>query len=141
VFQTNVTGRVSRVPAAGGNATPVTELDQASGEIGHRFPWFLPDNRHFLYTALSTEEGKTAVYVGDLDSKSRRKVLAGPTNAVYVSGYLLFGRDQTLMAQPFDVNKLTVTGEEVPVAEQLGGLGGHPKPAMGGHRKTGQPDS
>jgi Tol biopolymer transport system component len=113
-------GGAFRVPAAGGNATPVTTPDRASGETNHRYPWFLPDGRHFLYTANNGDEQKAVVYVADLDSNNRKLVLAGNSNAVYTPpGYLLFVRERTLMAQPFDAGKVQTTGDAVPVAEQV----------------------
>ena len=106
-----------RVSVAGGNATPVTTLNQA-GEMSHRFPWFLPDGHHFLYTAVTSDPEKSAVYVGDLDSKNRRQIVAGNNNAVYVPpGFVLFVREHTLMAQPFDPTKLQTSGDPAPIAE------------------------
>ena len=65
------------VPAAGGSATSLTVL--GPGEISHRFPWFLPDGRHFLYLSRNADQSKTAVYMGDLDLKDRR--LIGPVQS------------------------------------------------------------
>jgi hypothetical protein len=63
---------------------------------------------------------KTAVYAGTLDSPDRVKVVeTDASNAQYANGYLLFLRGATLMAQPFDEKRLTVTGNPVPVAEQV----------------------
>jgi Tol biopolymer transport system component len=119
VFAPNDRSGLFSVPAAGGTATPITELDQASSEASHRLPWFLPDGRHFLYTALSTPE-KTAIYVADLGSKTRRRVLTAFSNAIYAPpGYLLFMRERTLMAQPFDAGKAEMTGEPLPLAAQV----------------------
>jgi Tol biopolymer transport system component len=114
-----------RVSAAGGTPTPVNELDKSRNENSDRFPWFLPDGRHFLYMGRSREWEKTGVFVGDLESKERNQVVWGDTTAVYAAatgsstGYLLFMRDRTLMAQPFNAGKLATTGEAVPVAEQV----------------------
>jgi Tol biopolymer transport system component len=109
-----------RVPAGGGSATPVTELDPASGEASHRYPWFLPDGRHFVYTALNKDPEKTAIYVADLDSKARHRVLVANSNAAYSPpGLLLFLRERALMAQPFDASKAVTTGDPVPIAEQV----------------------
>jgi Tol biopolymer transport system component len=109
-----------RVPAHGGAASPVTELDRTKHELGHVFPWFLPDGRHFLYMVFSTDPANRVVYVGDLASKTRKQVLAFGTRAIYVNpGYLLFVRGQTLFAQRFDVGKLELTGDAIPVAEGL----------------------
>ena len=115
---------IFRVPASGGIATRVTEIDKATGENTHRFPWFLPDGRHFLYSGPSFGAQTAAVYVGDVDSKAgaknRQRVLAADSMAVYSPpGYLLFVRDQTLMAQAFDAAKLQTAGDAVPVAEQI----------------------
>jgi serine/threonine protein kinase len=119
VFAPNDGGGLSRVAAAGGIVTQATELDQALSEASHRLPWFLPDGRHFLYTAWSTPE-KTAVYLAELDSKTRRRIVVAVSNAVYSPpGYLLFLRERTLMAQPFDAGKAEITGDPVPVADQI----------------------
>lgn len=106
MFAPNQYGGLLRIPAGGGSATPVTELDPALGEASHRFPWFLPDGRHFLYAALSKDPEKTAVYVADLDSKTRHRVLAANSNAAYVSpGFLLFLRVRTLLLSPSMLTK------------------------------------
>ncbi len=108
-----------RVPAAGGGATGVTAPGKASAG-DHRFPWFLPDGRHFLYMDTTSNREESGIYVADLESKDRKRVLTADSNAVYSPpGYLLFVRGGTLMAQPFDTDKLQVTGDAVPVADQV----------------------
>jgi hypothetical protein len=78
-----------------------------------------------LYLAFSTDVAKAGVYVGDLASKTRKQVLAFGTRAIYVNpGYLLYVRDRTLMAQPFDSSRLETTGDAVPVAENVDTSGG-----------------
>jgi hypothetical protein len=62
LFSTNA--GLFRCPAGGGSSSPVTELDRSFGEDAHRFPWFLPDGRHFLYTARNTDLGKTEITLG-----------------------------------------------------------------------------
>jgi Tol biopolymer transport system component len=107
-----------RVSAAGGTPVPVTEFDRVRGENTHWAPWFLPDGRHFLYVANSSDPEKSAVYIGDLASKDRKQVIALGTRAIYVNpGYLLFIRQGTLMAQPFSARKMEPTGEAIPIAE------------------------
>ena len=106
-----------RVSAAGGEVTPVTTLDQAH-ESSHLWPQFLPDGRHFLYFSRQTEKG--GIYVGSLDSKETKRILDTAFNAVYVpQGYLLFMRESALMAQPFDADKLELTGEAFQLAEPV----------------------
>ncbi len=106
-----------RVSAAGGQLAPATELDAARRETFHGFPGFLPDGRHFLFLTGSSEHG-LAAYVGTLDSKERH-ALPGIASAPQYSpsGYLFFVRGGALMAQPFDVNRLELSGEAFPVAQ------------------------
>jgi dipeptidyl aminopeptidase/acylaminoacyl peptidase len=107
--------------AAGGTAAPLTALDQTAGEISHRFPWFLPDGRHYLFTVRNTNQAKTAIYVGDLESKDRRRLFAAASNAVYSPpGFVLFVRERTLLAQPFNAGALRTMGDPLPIAEQVG---------------------
>jgi serine/threonine protein kinase/Tol biopolymer transport system component len=111
---------LSRCPAGGGNASPVIELDRSSGEDVLRFPWFLPDGRHFLYSARNTHPEKNEIYAGALDSKTRRPVVAASSSAAFSPpGYLLFLREGTLMAQPFDAAGLETSGDPIPIAEQV----------------------
>ena len=113
---------IFRIPAtsSAGTATPVTSLDRTS-ENSHRFPWFLPDGRHFLYTARNFQDpARSIVYVGDLDSSDRRAVLTAASNAVYSQpGYVLFVREGTLWSESFDAVSLKISGEAVPVAEKI----------------------
>ena len=90
-------------------------------ETNHFWPQFLPDGRHFLYLAQSRRpEYDGIVYVGSLDSTQRETLFTADSHAVYVpQGYLLFMRSNTLVAQPFDADRLRVTGEPLPVAEQI----------------------
>jgi serine/threonine protein kinase/Tol biopolymer transport system component len=109
-----------RVSAGGSAPVAVTTPDRAAAEIGHGFPSFLPDGRHYLYTTRSPEPGKTAVYVGNLDSSLRTRLAGATSNAVYTTlGYVLFVREQTLMAQRFDVNALTTMGDPVSIAQDV----------------------
>jgi serine/threonine protein kinase/Tol biopolymer transport system component len=121
---------IMRVSASGGTVSPVTALDRENGETQHWAPFFLPDGRHFLYVAIGTRSGGPAsvngIYVAALDSNERKLLVAGGASPRYARGFLLFLRDQTLMAQPFDVEGLALGGDAVPAAEQVatGGLSG-----------------
>ena len=113
-----------QVSANGGVASPVTTLDRTRGETDHRWPWFLPDGRHFLYLAGTGASGG-AIRAGSISNKADSKVLVESMfNAVYSQGYLLFLRDTTLMAQPFDAKRLATTADAVPVAEGVQALPG-----------------
>ena len=113
-------GPLFRVSQAGGELAQLTTLDQSRFETSHRWPSFLPDGRHFLFFVRSGKVENIGVYVGSLDSKETTQLLPNVLSAVYAApGFLLFLRNETLMAQPFDTNALKLTGEQVPVAEQV----------------------
>jgi Tol biopolymer transport system component len=120
VFSPDNRAALMRVSAAGGTPQPLTALDASRHENSHRWPSFLPDGRHFLFTARSNEKENTAIYVGSLDSKETIRLLTEQSNAAYAApGYLLFGRDGTLMAQRFDRDTLKLSGEAFPVAGNI----------------------
>ena len=106
-----------RVDAAGG--VPKVEVAQdKTGAVG--WPVFLPDGRHFLYMGgISTDDG--TLMVKSIDSPESTPILKTTSKVAYAPpGYLLFIRDQTLVAQPFDAAKHKTTGEPFPVGEGLG---------------------
>jgi len=109
---------IHRVPAAGGEATPVTEID-SSRHNSHRHPRFLPDGRHFLYLARGNSDSQSTVMVSSIDGGEPREVLLLSTQAEYAAGNLLFIREGTLMAQPFDTGRLELSSEAVPIAEDV----------------------
>ncbi len=111
-------GRINRVSDSGGDPTPVTTLDASRSETTHLWPHFLPDGKHFLYLAESTKFENNAIYVGSLDSKERKFILGVDSDPVYVSpGFLLFHRQGTMMVQPFDADRLQLSGEAIPIVE------------------------
>jgi eukaryotic-like serine/threonine-protein kinase len=110
-------GVIHRVLAAGGQPTPITALDESKHETEHLGPSLLPDGRHFLFLAASSQTNESAVYVGSTDSKERTRLFASDSKAVYASpGYVLFNRGDTVFAQAFDANTLTLKGEPIRVA-------------------------
>jgi Tol biopolymer transport system component len=123
LFTPSVGSPVHRISAAGGAATPVTALDASKNEASHRWPYFLPDGRHFLYVAGSAftprESPTNSILVGSLDSKESKLLLHTHANAIYTSEHILFVRQNTLMAQPFDAKRLELTGEAFPIADPV----------------------
>jgi Tol biopolymer transport system component len=126
----NTSGVIMRVAANGGPASPLTTLDASRGEAQHVLPWFLPDERHFIYLRTSSQPENSGIYVGSVDSKPEdqdsKRLLETANAAIYIpssglkTGLLLFIRNETLMAQPFNAGRLELSGEPVTVANQLG---------------------
>ncbi len=116
---------LSRVSAAGGEVKVVMKPDVTRQETDFTDPSFLPDGQHFLYSKFSPEKNTRGIYLGSLDGKTNERLLPDDSNAVYApmdggSGYLLFGREGTLMAQAFDPRQLQLTGEPFLVSGQVG---------------------
>lgn len=114
------------VSAEGGKASPLTTIEKS--ETGHFWPLFLPDGTHYIYLAWSSESTNRALFIGDLGAKGRTRLMAAETNVAYASpGYLLFHREATLFAQPFDANG-RFTGDAVQIA---GGMAFEPSTGYG----------
>ena len=116
------------MPAGGGDVVPVTTL--GAGQSGHRFPQFLPGGRQFLYYATGTAE-TAGIYLGALDATAVTRVTAADTAGAYLptgpgstdasreGGWLLFGRQGTLVARRFDAARGALSGDPVTVADAL----------------------
>jgi Tol biopolymer transport system component len=118
VFSADVVGPLMRVAAGGG--TPVAVTRVAGERWTHRHPHFLPDDEHFLLTARdSTRQLYGTLGVGSLRSAEVKEILPRASNAQYADGQLFFIRDGNLVAQPFDMRTLTVTGSGIPLAERI----------------------
>ena len=116
IFAPESNGALQRVPASGGVPAALTTLDKTQQETAHIFPQFLPDGQRFLYWARGT---KTGIYVQSLGSNERTFVAPTPGRAIFASGFLLFLRDNTLLAQRLDVKSLRLEGEPVTVAQDV----------------------
>ena len=117
-------GVLQRVSGAGGVPQPASVLDTEYGESGHRFPSFLPDGRHFVYTGFigtCCPAAKPArIRIGTLDTMDATTLMQVESSATFASGHLLFNRDGTLMALPFDAKALQAAGDAFPVADGVG---------------------
>jgi Tol biopolymer transport system component len=119
VFSRGVASGLYRVPASGGAPVQLTTVDPSNNEIEHIWPYFLPDGRHFVFLVRNAQPENSAIYVGTLDSKNTTRLLQVHSSMAYAPpGYLLFVRENTLMAQGFDADTLELKGDAFPVAEQ-----------------------
>jgi eukaryotic-like serine/threonine-protein kinase len=135
----NAAGSVARgltkVSADGGVPSLLTSIDASKQEGAHVLPSFLPDGRHFVYVRFSqTSPEQGGTYIGSIDEPPERQsttmlmsnhatVLFTPSisqNGTPDIGYLLYLRDSTLVAHPFDPANLKLAGEAIPVADPVG---------------------
>jgi len=123
VYTPTVNSPIYRVSASGGSVSQLTKQDPSKNETTHRWPWFLPDGRHYIFLAGSTftpsDSATNSIMMGSLDSKETKLLLNTHYQAVYASGHMLFLRQSSLMAQPFDTKRFELTGDAVPIAEQV----------------------
>ncbi len=117
-------GRLFRVSGRGGDPRSLGPL--AAGETARVWPQFLPDGRHYLYLSRSARPEDHGIYVGALDSDLRKPIVATAYNAAYSSGRLLFIKDGALMVQPFDAQRLELSGEPRVLVDQVAALTGLP---------------
>ncbi|MGI9069589.1 MAG: protein kinase domain-containing protein [Pyrinomonadaceae bacterium] len=115
---------LSRVSASGGEVTSVIRPDWKRQESDFGNPFFLPDGLHFFYSKWSGQKEARGVYLASLDGALNQWLLPDDSNAVYAAsdkgeGYLLFGREGALMAQPFDAARRQLTGEPFSVTGQV----------------------
>ena len=111
-----------RVPSSGGTPVPVTKTDRSEYQVSHRWPIFLPDGRHFLYLAcnFSGRLDHNMILLGSLDSDEKRVVINASSNIAYVDpSYLIYWRDNALVAQHFDLHSYSLTGEPRPISDAV----------------------
>ncbi len=115
-------GMIRRVSAAGG-VPQIVVKGEAGSTVG--FPSLLPDGKHFVYFDLADRTHEGRLMVASLDPREKpRKLLESDSAAQYApTGHLLYVKEGSLVARPFDPSALKVSGEAVPVAEQMKAAG------------------
>ena len=121
VFAPDFQGALVKVSAQGGVAAPATVLDKTKHST-QRWPWFLPDGKHFIFFATSHTGGdakQNGIYFGSVDSTETHLVIATDSAAQYASGYLLYQANTALVAQPFDPQSGTLSGSAISLVNNL----------------------
>ena len=116
IFAPDFRTPIYRVPASGGAPAQVTQLDETK-HTSHRWPFFLPGGKHFLYLAINHQAPRNnGIYFASIDGKENRFLLPTGTNAQYASGFLLYLRNGQLQAQPFQTSNGTLSGKPQQIA-------------------------
>ena len=115
VFALNNNAGLFRVPAAGGEPKPLTTPEE---NVSHRFPELLPAARGVLFTIVTNNTLETAqVAVLDLETREHKTLTPGTSPRYSDTGHIVYGVEGTLLAAPFDLGSLSVTGDPIPVLE------------------------
>ncbi len=126
LFSPDFNDGLFRIPATGGQPTPVTHL--SAGQISHHYPRFLPDGKHFLFFV---QGGERRIYLGNLESGAAepRLLTVADSAGEYlisggfggsVSGWLTFLKRNTLIARRFDAARSQLSGDPVTLAQSVG---------------------
>jgi serine/threonine protein kinase/Tol biopolymer transport system component len=121
LYSPNTQDGIYRIASSGGTPVQVLKIDTTQF-TSYRWPFFLPDGKHFLYLAMHHDPAKWAndtLYYASADGRENRALLHSQANGVYADGYLLFGRGDQLMAQPFDPASAKLSGEARSVAKGI----------------------
>ena len=124
IFSPGAYDPLYRVSASGGTPVPVTGIVDPEHESSHRWPQFLPDGRHFLFLRFGTSYAPTrqdsAICLGSLDSRTAKVIVPANSSFAYApSGQILYVRDDTLVAAPFDAKRGQLTGPTIPIAQHV----------------------
>ena len=126
IFAPTTTDPLWIVPEIGGTVKNVTTLDSLKNERTHRWPSFLPDGKHVIFTVGLINSPayyeKATIDVADIETGKRKTIIKGASTARYINtGHILFSRKGILYVVPFDVDKLEVTGQPIPVVRGISG--------------------
>jgi serine/threonine-protein kinase len=112
-----------RVSAGGGTAERLTTPDTAAGELAHWWPQILPDRRHVVFTNFSTPIERAKIELLDLRTGERKVLVRGGVMGRYLTtGQLVYASGESMLAVPFDLRHLAVTGPAIPVLGDVAGL-------------------
>jgi eukaryotic-like serine/threonine-protein kinase len=118
LFASTMQSPLVRVPASGGDVTPVTVLEEPR-HVGHAFPQFLPGGRRFLFFVRGSDDVR-GIYQGSLDSQEITRLVASDVPGAYLPpGWLLFVSQGALVARRFDPERATLSGDSVRIAESV----------------------
>lgn len=112
---------IERTTITGGATQVVIAADPAHGEVRDLLPVFLPDGEHFLYLSMRrvADQTSSTICVSSLDGRTRHDVVAADGHGQYANGFLLFSRSTRILAQPFDLKSLTVSGDAKVIGDEL----------------------
>jgi len=119
VFAPRIEGPLAAISEGGGTPEELKPARKEQAGFTNRNPAFLPDGKHFLYTARGGNEPVAAVYAGSLDGGEPKQILPAGSNVAYSDGYLFYLKEATLVAQRFDPAALRLEGNPISIAANI----------------------
>jgi Tol biopolymer transport system component/predicted Ser/Thr protein kinase len=113
---------LGQIPASGGEAKPAMTPGE-SRYFPSFFPSFLPDGRRFLYAVYTGTNPGAGLYIGSVDAKEGKRLTNGSSGVFVPPSWLLNVRSSTLVAQSFDPDKASLSGDPIPIADQVAVVG------------------
>jgi Tol biopolymer transport system component len=110
---------IRKVAPDGSGLSVLTTVDESLGDYQHAWPEFLPDGRRYLYLIRSSRPERTGVYVGSTDGAAPWRLMPAYSRVAYSQEHLLFVRQGTLLAQPFDADTVTLSGQPIALSGRV----------------------
>ncbi len=123
VFAPASGGPLHQVSSAGGTSKQLTSLDSTESEVNHRWPFFLPDGEHFLFSVQTNksglEEESEHIRIGSLKDGNGKIIVRATSNCVYDDGWILYYKQNSLLAQRLNISLLETESEPIPIIENI----------------------
>jgi eukaryotic-like serine/threonine-protein kinase len=119
IFAPGIAGPLLAVSDGGGTAQALPAARKEEEEFTNRNPFFLPDGKHFLFTARGGSGAVASVYAGSLDGGEPKQILDAGSNVAFSDGYVFYLREGTLTAQKFDLSALRFEGKPISIAANI----------------------
>ena len=110
---------LSRVAGTGGTCEEITKPDAAQVEVAHDLPEVLPGGEAVLFNiGRGFSSGETSVGLLSLKTRKWQTLIPGGIDPHYIApGYVVYSQGGSLLAVPFDLAQLRVTGSPIPVVD------------------------
>ena len=124
LFDGGRTDSVRQVPASGGTPSAASTIDHPAKEHMAAWPCFLPDGEHFLFLAdIDSSADQFSLKVGSISSLEAKTIGKVNSRIEYANGYVLYVRNELLVAHPFDLGKMDFVSEPIPLSGNISSLG------------------
>jgi Tol biopolymer transport system component len=123
VYAPNYSDALWTIPAGGGEARPLTQVDRAKGETSHRWPCVLPAGAGVLFAikmATSETFDDALIAVADPRTGEHHVLIEGGSMPRYLDdGRLVFARAGKLYAVAYDLALRKIRGAPVSVLDDV----------------------